>query len=122
MSEYPQLKSFEEKIIGWTDEIVRLSLLYQKERAAYGDAKADLDILLSSYILDFVDKKKNCGYEMGLQLLMATTGGTQAKDLYSLMVKSENRYKALEKIIEAYNSKVMSTQSIMRYYREGDQR
>lgn len=117
---YPILKSYEEQIIEWTDKVVELSIEYAKERTAYGNTKSKLDILLAGKILSFVDKKKNCGYEMGLQLLMATTLNDEPKVLYQSMIQHDNRYKALEMMIKAYESKIMSTQSIMRYNREND--
>jgi len=120
--EYQPLNDHEQDIIRWTDEVIRLSTEYEKERKAYGEAKANLDVLLAGKILGFLETKKNLGIEMAYELLMATSTTLIAEDLYKAMIRHENNYKALEKIIDAYNSKIMGTQSIMKYKLEGEKR
>jgi len=122
IDKFQPLSNYDENLIKWTDEVVRLSIEYEKERKGFGQDKADLDILLAGKILTFIETKKNCGIEMGYELLLATSTNGVAEVLYRSMIVHENNYKALEKIIDAYNSKIMATQSIMKYNVEGERR
>ena len=114
----PQLTDHEQDIVGWGDKQLELSIQYEIERKRHGTAKAQLDILLAKKILDYADKKKNIGYDMALLFLMAQSD--EAKVLYKKMVEADDNYKGLEKLLDAYKTKIMSTQSIMKYNLQGE--
>jgi len=113
------MSSFEEELQHLTDNRLKLANKYATERKAYGEAKAEIDILFASKILKLTEKKKNLGYETGLIMMMAEEGD-EFRKLYKEVITRENNYKAIEKMIEAVESKIMTRQSIMRYYREND--
>ncbi len=103
----------------YSSERIRLANKYAKDRKEYGDCKAGLDILFAAKILKLTEKKKNLGYETGLLLMIAESGETE-RDLYKKMITHYNNYKAIEKMLDALESKIMSIQSVMRYNREND--
>jgi len=113
------LNQFGEILNNLTTKRIELANKYAVERKAYGETKSDLDILYAAKILGLTERKKNLGYEMGLLLMMAD-GGDVIKDLYKRMVTHYNNFKALERMIDAIESKIMAQQSLMRFYREQD--
>ena len=110
---------FDEELRELTDRRIDLANKYAVERKAYGETKSEIDIIYAAHILRLTEKRKVLGYETGLILLMAEEGD-YFKELYIKMIGSYNNYKAIEKMIEAVESKIMSMQSVMRFYREND--
>lgn len=113
------MNEYEVELQELTKRRIELANKYATERSAYGKAKADIDIIFAGKIISMTEKKKNLGYEMGLILLMAQEG-EYFRELYKSLVTHLNNYKALERMIDAVESKIMSLQSIMRFYREND--
>lgn len=117
------MKTYDEQLEMYTDRRIDLATKYAKERKAYGDAKSEIDIIYASRIITLVEKKKNLGYETGLLMLIAQekeSGVEILSEIYQSMIKHFNNYKAIERMIDAIESKIMSIQSVMRYNREGD--
>lgn len=110
---------FDQELTELTDRRIELANKYASERKAYGEAKAEIDILFAGKILKMAEKKKNMGYETGLIMMMAEEG-EYFRELYKKTITHLNNYKALERMIDAVESKIMTRQSIMRYYREND--
>lgn len=92
--------------------------LYRESREKSGIAKSQLYILLTAKLKELRGNKKNLGVEMAVLMLMEESH--VAKDLYKEWTEQESRYKSLEKIIEAYASKISLEQSIMKYLRHGE--
>jgi hypothetical protein len=120
MTNFQPLTDHEQDLVKWTDEVIRLSNLYGKERKAFGIAKANLDVLLAGKLISMLGTKKNLGIEMAYLLLIAGDDRLVTERVYQEMIHHENNYKALEKMIDAYHSKIMATQSIMRFKLEGE--
>ena len=110
---------FDQELEELTVRRVDLANKYAVERKAYGEAKAEIDIIFAGKIISMTEKKKNLGYEMGLILLMAQEG-EYFRELYKKLITHLNNYKALERMIDAVESKIMTKQSIMRFYRDND--
>lgn len=122
-NEYKPLTDHEQDIMTLTDKVIALSEEYEVERKAFGQAKSDIDVLLAGQILGFLGTKKNLGIDMAYEMLIASykqNNSTVAEELYKEMIRHENNYKALERIIDANASKVMAIQSIMKYKLEGE--
>jgi len=113
-----QLIDYEQELVALSKEGERLSKIYAGDRKAYGERKAELDIVFAGSILSLTEKKKNIGYETGIIMLISEKPEFQGT--YQDMVKHYNNYKAVEKMIDAVNSRIMAIQSIMRYNRERD--
>lgn len=98
------------------EEQIKRAREYATCRTKAAEAKKNLDILLAAKFLKFRTAKKNVGYETSLIMLMEDS--EEARDLYKTMIANEAKYKSLEKIIEALQSKISLGQSIMRYTKE----
>lgn len=114
---------YSEQLASLTNSRLEFATKYAKERKAYGEVKGEIDIIYASKILGMLERKKNLGYETGLLMLIAqekAEGVQILSDMYKEMIKHYNNYKAVERMLDALETKIMSIQSIMRYNREGD--
>lgn len=100
------------------DQQIDFAKQYMTAREQAGKAKSDLDILLASRFLSIRTAKKNVGYEAALIMLMETD--IVAQKLYQTMTENTAKYKGLEKLIEALQSKISLAQSVMRYTVRGE--
>ena len=107
-----------EQINNLTIKRNKLCETYYKCRVAYGTAKADLDIVYASKIKDIQMYKKNAGYETGLLFLISIN--PELKETYQLMIINFNKFKALQRLIDALESEIMTLQSIMKYNIKND--
>lgn len=112
------IEDYEQELLRLTDEGRRLANKYAVDRKAFGQKKAELDILLAGSILSMAEKKKNIGYETGIIMLIAEK--PEFNETYKQMVTHYNNYKAIERMINAIESRTMAIQSVMRYNRERD--
>lgn len=102
-----------------TEDLSLKCIEYAKHREEAGNAKKDLDILLASkYLSDFRSVKKNLGYEMSI--LMLIEAEPTARAIYATYITSEAKYKGLERIIDAYQSKLSFIQSVLKYQLKGE--
>jgi len=116
-----QLQNYDQRLESLTAERVRLAKKYADQRKIYGMRKAELDVLLAGKILSLVEKKKNVGYEVAVLMCMADEkDGKIFADIHKEMTTSYNNFKAIERMLDALESQIMSVQSIMRYNREND--
>ena len=113
------LRSYEEELNDLTDRRIKLANKYATARKSYGEHKSELDLLLAGKILKMQEKKKNIGVEMALIMLIGEEGDW-AKTAYAAMVKEYNNFKALERMLDAYDNKITAIQSILRFYRENE--
>lgn len=97
---------------------IKLAKEYAEQRTKSGNAKADLDLILTANIGYIREKKANVGMDMAYIMLMESSKA--ASNLYKEWQLSENNYKGLEKLIEAHQSKISLEQSIMRYIGQGE--
>ena len=87
-----------------------------RERA--GIAKTKLELLLTAQIPAISGEKKNVGVEMAYLMLMEIEPA--AKEFYQEWQDSEAKYRGLEKLLDAYATRISLEQSIFRYVREGE--
>lgn len=97
---------------------IELAQAYVEARQRAGEAKTSLELILTANIKDILDTKRNAGYEMALLILMADN--IEAKEFFAEMRKYTEKYKGLEKLIEAHQSKISLEQSIMKYILKGE--
>lgn len=97
---------------------IELAGQYAEQRTKSGNAKADLDLILTAHIGAIREKKANVGMDMAYIMLMETHD--VAAKLYKEWQQAENNYKGLEKLIEAHQSKISLEQSIMKYVGTGE--
>jgi len=110
---------YEQELLMLTNEREKLAIRYAKERKAYGEKKSELDIIYASKIKEINEIKRNAGYETGLIYLMAISSA-EVREMYKDFITHLNNYKAVEKMIDAIESKIMARQSIMRFNRHND--
>lgn len=112
---------FDEELRELTDRRIDLANKYATERKAYGEVKSEIDIIYAAHILRLTEKRKALGYETGLIMLMAELG-QEFQDSYKSLIQHYNNYKAIERMIDAVESKITANQSLMRFYREQEER
>lgn len=91
---------------------------YSEARIFAGEAESHLKILLTAKLPELRGNKKNLGIEMAILMLMEDS--EVARKLYLDWVKWESVYKGLEKLIDAYSSKLIFEQSLMKFRKEGE--
>lgn len=91
---------------------------YADARVKAGKAEYSLKILLTSKLKELRGNKKNLGIEMALLMLMEDN--ETARNLYAEWMEWESKYKGLEKLLEAYASKLITEQAIMKRFTEGE--
>ena len=109
---------YEQQLSELTSACVKLANKYAVARKQYGECKAELDIRLTGKIISLLEKKKNLGYEAGLLMMIAEN--PELGEVYKKMITCYNNYKAIERMIDAYEAKTMSIQSIMKYNKTND--
>lgn len=97
---------------------LKLSEQYYESRKKAGDAKRDLEILLTASLKQIRSIKKNLGYDMAILIFMEDN--EVARDLFKIMSTETSNYKGLERLIDAHQSTISLYQSIMRYTADGE--
>lgn len=100
------------------DHQIALSQEYAEEREKAGKAKCDLEIMLTAKLGEIRKSKPNVGYDLAILMLIEID--FEAKFIYQDMCLATSRYKGLEKLIEAHQSKISLEQSIMKYIGQGE--
>lgn len=100
-------------LLTYSAKLTELSDRYAKSRYRYGELEADIDLVLSTKIKEYSEKKKNIGIEMAMIKLIAEL--PELKDTYKEMKIRFNEYKGLGILIEAQKSALMAIQSIMKF-------
>lgn len=91
---------------------------YAEARARAGAAESQLKIMVAANLRDLREEKKNIGVEMAILMLMEDN--STARDLYKEYIEQEAIYKGLEKLIDAYASKLITEQAIMKFVGAGE--
>lgn len=91
---------------------------YSIARMKAGAAESDLKILLTARLKELRGTKKNLGIEMSILMLMEDS--PNARYFYKEWMHWEGIYKGLEKLIDAYSSKLIFEQSILKYVSQGE--
>lgn len=91
---------------------------YAIARLKAGQAESDLKILLTASLKALRGNKKNLGVEMAC--LMLCEDNEVARELLKIWTVEEAKYKGLERLLEAYSSKLIMEQSLMKRQAEGE--
>lgn len=97
---------------------VKNATAYADARQKSGLAERDLKIILAAHLAELRQNKKNLGVDMAILMLIEVND--IAKSLYSEWMAQEAKYKGLEKLLEAYSSKLITEQSLMKYQGQGE--
>lgn len=92
---------------------------YFEARKRFGEAKLNLTVLLVPH-QEEKDYRK-ASFEKQLLMLLADTPENHKPEVYGYYreyIEQEQRYKGLEKIIEAYASRISSLQSLMKWEKQ----
>lgn len=100
------------------DVQIQNATAYFEARRRAGDALSALDLMVAASLTDFRSKKKNLGIE--LARLMLIENNPSAQSFFKEWQEPEARYKGLEKLLEAYATKISLEQSIMKFIKEGE--
>jgi len=91
---------------------------YCSSRVKAGEAKVALDLILTANLGLIRAEKPNVGVEMAYHMLMERSEA--AKGFYEAWQKEEANYKGLERLLEAYASRIMLEMSILKRQADGE--
>ena len=100
------------------DERIKIAREYRDSRVLAAKAKHRLDILLVANLAIIRETKSNVGIDMAYLMLMDIC--TDAKEYYKIWKVEEAKYKGLERILTALESKTTFYQSLMKFQRNHD--
>ena len=105
------------------DERIKLARDYSLARKESYMNKYHLDMVLVSKLSEIRAIKANCGIDMAYLMLLEPNFLPEAhrketQEYYKLWKLNEAKYKGLERLLSAVESKVTFTQSLMRYERD----
>ena len=99
-----------------TNKLIKLSEDYYEARMKASEAKLSLDYMLASKYEEIRTIKSNVGIESAYVILMELEPTT--KKFYQDMTHYTNKYKGLEKIMDAMRTKVSLWQSLCKWEKE----
>lgn len=100
-----------------TQQVCSLANIYMASRSLSGEAKTKLDIILASKLKDLRKIRSNIGYDMGLIALMED-GDKEIENYYTTYMTETDKYKGLEKVINALETKISVIQSMLKYEKD----
>ena len=104
-----------------TGKLIKLGRQYKTAREAFGEAKYTLDVELTPKQDD--PKYQKASFEKQLLMLRNSTIKKNKSVIYGYhedYIKQEQRYKGIEKLMEAIISRITTIQSLIRWQREND--
>ena len=106
------------EILELANESIKLAKQYEVARSSAGKARADIDLLLTAHFNQIRSQKSNVGYDLAILMLIDIV--PEAGEIYRTLQIQTAKYRGLEKIIDAYKTKISLQQSIMKYQLEGE--
>jgi hypothetical protein len=100
-------------------EKIDLSSEYKEARLSATKSRISYQIKLASIIDIIKGDRKTISYEMS-EIESLKLNNDEVTDLYREKEEQEALYKGLEKVIEAYTSRIMAIQSLMKYNINGE--
>ena len=85
---------------------------YLDARNEYAEAKLYMDVQLALNLPELREVRSNIGYDMSLIMLVEKT--PEIKPYYEDMVKNKNRYKGLDKVMNAISTRISLGQSLIK--------
>lgn len=108
------------EIEGITNLCVNLSNDYYKERVKSAEARVNFEILLTASMMAFRKERACIGFEMACLRLMEDN--ETAQEYYKTWKESEAKYKGLERLLSANETKISFAQSKLKYMGQGDKK
>jgi hypothetical protein len=102
-----------------SSKLMELARLYYETRRDFGKAKKELFILLVPFQND--SKYSRAAIEKQITMMIADSPDENKEALstmYGDYILLEQKYKGLEKLIEAYEAKISSLQSLLKWQRD----
>lgn len=109
----------EQELYDLTSQLRTLARQYYNTRKAYGEAKHGLHILLVPHQGE--DGFKRASIDKQILNMLSITLDNHKEEVYAMYkdyIELEEKYKGLEKLIDATSSRIMAIQSLMRWERE----
>ena len=100
-----------------TNDHIAFAEEYRQARAKAGKAKREFYIFLAARLPEIRKERKSIGLEMAT---LAAILDENVKMCWEEWQMWEDKYKGLEKLIDALKVKISLTQSIMKYFLEGE--
>jgi len=108
------------------DERIKLAGEYRQARSEAYQSKYKLEMILVSKLAIIRSFKSNAGYDMALLMLMENgfldeEQLREVKGYYKTYLEQTAKYKGLDRLLKAYESKTTFMQSVMRFQRMGEE-
>jgi hypothetical protein len=117
--------STELELLELSEKQIELAEEYRKARRAFGKAKHNLQIYLVPR--QTISKYQRSSLDRQIMMLLSDMaeeddeeGLTKVNEAHRIFVRAQQEYKGLEKLIDAYTSRITVFQSLMRWQREND--
>lgn len=107
-----------QELSGIADKQIDIARQYEQARRKSGKAEGDFKILLTARLKEFRAEKKNLGVDMAQLMLMEDD--LLARELFKEWMEHEAIYKGLERLLDAYASKLITEQAIMKFIGTGE--
>ena len=108
----------QEEVRALCNKNVELAEKYFHLREEAGIANTEFDILLTAELPAIRQERKGIGYDMACLVLMEDD--EVARNLYKEWKIKESQYKGLEKLMEAYNSKIIMEMALSKHQIQGE--
>lgn len=108
----------QQELSGLASHQIKLAQDYATQRQLAGELKTQLELMLVADLEWIRAEKSNVGYEMAMLMLLERNKA--AKLIYQEFRQAESKYKGLEKLVDAHQSKISLEQSVMRYVSDGE--
>jgi len=99
-------------LIEIAEQNIQLAKQYLVVRTDYAEAKTQLDLQIALKMPELSKARKNIGYDMAVIHLIELY--PENKTNYETMVKKENEYKGLERVLNASLNRVSLGQSLIK--------
>jgi len=109
-----------QEVEGITNLCITLSDDYYKERVKSAEGRVNFEILLVAHMSTYREERKSMGFEMACLRLMEDS--EPAKEYYKTWKESEAKFKGLEKLLNANETKISFAQSKLRYIAQGEKK
>ena len=94
------------------DEYIKLAQDYKDARVEFSGLRKFITIETAKRLPEFRQKKPNIGHQMAELMALDTK---ENQDKYGEMIEAENLYKGLERVMNAYATRISLGQSLARY-------
>ena len=109
------------EILELSQKQIELSQEYQKNCQKAGQAKLQLELILTGEKLlsKYRQTRKNLGLEMAI-LMMIEEKGEDTRQIFKEYHEAESKAEGLKQLLNAYNSKIIAYESLMKYQLKGE--